>query len=286
MTSLRHQMIEAMLLRGFSPRTHETYLCAVTQLAGYYHRSPDRLTLAELQIYFKYLTLERKLSPATCRLYLNAVRFLYLKVLGWSHFDVQLILPKRPQRIPELLNRDDVARILQATLNDRHRMLLSLCYGCGLRLSELIAVQVRDLDGERRMLRVEQGKGARDRYVLLAPSLLTSLRHYWRAHRPRLWLFPTPQHPEHHIGPCSAQRAYYGAKQRAGIDKRGGIHALRHAYATHQLEQGLPVHQLQHLLGHRDLKTTLRYVHWAPVQSGGEHGHADLLAGIGTGHEQ
>lgn len=136
------------------------------------------------------------------------------------------------------------------------------------------------------MLRVEQGKGARDRYVLLAPSLLTSLRRYWCQHRPRHWLFPTPQHPTRHISQCSAQRAYYGAKHRAGIDKRGGIHALRHAYATHQLEQGLPVHQLQHLLGHRDLKTTLRYVHWAPVRSEGEHGHADLLARIGTGHEQ
>jgi len=286
MTPLRHQMIEAMSLRGLSPRTHETYLCAVAQLAGYYHRPPDRLTPAELQVYFKYLALERKLSPATCRLYLNAVRFLYLKVLGWSKFDVQPILPKRPQRIPELLNRDDVACILQATLNDRHRMLLSLCYGCGLRLSELIAVQVRDIDGERRMLRVEQGKGARDRYVLLAPSLLTALRHYWCAHRPRHWLFPTPQHPERHIGQCSAQRAYYGAKRRAGIDKRGGIHALRHAYATHQLEQGLPVHQLQHLLGHRHLKTTLRYVHWTPAGEDGEHGHADLLSGIGVTDER
>lgn len=285
MTPLRHQMIEAMSLRGFSPRTHESYLCAVTQLAGYYHRSPDRLTLAELQVYFKYLTLERKLSPATCRLYLNAVRFFYLKVLGWQHFDVPLIVPKRPQKIPELLNRDEVARILQATLNDRHRMLLSLCYGCGLRVSELIVVQIRDIDGERQVLRVEQGKGARDRYVLLAPTLLSALRDYWHRQRPAHWLFPTPQHPERHIALSSAQRAFLAAKRRAGIDKRGGIHALRHAYATHQLEQGLPVHQLQHLLGHRNLQSTLRYVHWVPAKGDGEHGHADLLSGIEASRE-
>lgn len=282
MTPLRQQMIEAMSLRGFSPRTLQSYLNAVERLAGYYHRPPDRLTLEELQAYFKYLTLERKLAPASIRQYLNAVRFFYLKVLEWQHFDVPLVVPKRPQKIPELLNRDEVARIIRACHNDRHRMLLSLCYGCGLRLSELIAVQVRNIDGERQMLRVEQGKGARDRYVLLAPSLLTSLRHYWRQHRPRHWLFPTPLYPERHIAQFSAQRAYQSAKRRAGIDKRGGIHALRHAYATHQLEQGLPVHQLQHLLDHRNLQTTLRYVHWTPAKGEGEHGHVDLLYGIGV----
>lgn len=282
MTPLRHQMIEAMSLRGFSVRTHQTYLCAVTQLAGYYRRSPDRLTFAELQRYFKYLALERRLSPASCRLYLNAVRFFYLKVLGWKRFDVPLILPKQPQKIPDLLNRDEVARIIGGCINDRHRMLLSLCYGCGLRVSELISIQVRDIDGERQMLRIEQGKGARDRYVLLAPTLLATLRGYWQRYRPQYWLFPTPQHPERHLSLCSAQRAYLAAKRRAGVDKRGGIHSLRHAYATHQLEQGLPVHQLQHLLGHRNLQTTLRYVHWAPTKGEGEHGHVDLLHGIGV----
>ena len=278
MTPLRKDMIEAMQLRGFSPRTHQSYLSAVEQLAQYFHRSPDKLSHEQLQGFFKHLAIERGLSPASCRLYLNGVRFFYLHVLGWKHFDVPLVVPRREQRIPELLSRNEVARLLNACTNPKHRMLLALCYGCGLRVSEVVAVRVRDIDGERSLLRIEQGKGAKDRLVIIGPRLLDALRRYWQAQRPDNWLFPNNRRCEQHIGISTAQKVYTEAKRLAELDKVGGIHALRHAYASHQLESGLPIHQLQRLLGHGNLQSTMRYLHWVP--GGGRAGGAyvDLLA--------
>jgi site-specific recombinase XerD len=281
MTPLRKQMIEAMQLRGFSPRTHESYLYAVTKLATYYHQSPDRLSPTQIQTFFKHLALERKLSPASCRLYLNAVRFFYVKVLGRKDFELSWVVPKRQQRIPELLTRNEVAQILKSCINPKYRMLLEVCYGCGLRVSELVALRVGDIDGERKLLRIEQGKGAKDRQVIIAPSLYQQLRHYWQLQRPTDWLFPNEHQPQHHINISTAQRIFTQAKAKAGINKIGGIHSLRHAYATHQLEHGLPVHQLQRLLGHQELRSTMRYLHWVPSAQPGASGHADLVDALG-----
>lgn len=281
MTRLRQQMIAAMRQRGFSVRTHHSYLHAVTELAAFHRRSPDALGVAELQCFFDHLAQQRALSPASCRLYLNAVRFLYLQVLQWPSFDVRLIVPARAQRIPELLGRGEVRRILEACTHPRHRMLLEITYGCGLRVSEVVALRVRDIDGERALLRIEQGKGARDRLVALAPALLDRLRAYWRVYRSPMWLFPSGRNPASHLNISSAQKLYTAAKARAGVDKVGGIHALRHAYATHQLEHGLAVHELQHQLGHRSLRTTQRYLHWVPGTSRAGAGHADLVGSLG-----
>ena len=156
MTQLRQAMIDAMLVRGFSTRTHRGYLDAVGGLARHYHRSPDQLTTEETQGYFLYLVKDRHLSPASCRLSLNGIRFLYQEVLHQA-FEAKVHLPKRPQRIPELLTRKEVAAILGACNNRKHRMMLTLCYGCGLRVSELLKLKVRDIDSERRLLRVDQG---------------------------------------------------------------------------------------------------------------------------------
>jgi len=242
MTPLRKKMILAMRQRGFSPRTHKTYLSAVTDLARYFRRSPDLITSRELQAFFEYLVHERNLAPDSCRVYLNGVRFLYLKVLEWPSFDVELVVPRRAQRIPELLTRAEVGRILSACRNHKHRMLLELTYGCGLRVSEVVALQVRDIDGERGLLRVALGKGAKDRMVTLPDTLLDRLRGYWTLCRPEQWLFPSSHAEGNPICLTTAQRIFTNAKRRAGIDKVGGIHSLRHAYATHQLENGLPVH--------------------------------------------
>ncbi len=282
MTVLRQKMIDAMLVRGFSVRTHRSYLDAVSRLAKYYRRPPDQLSGEELQAFFLYLAKDCGLSGATCRLYLNAIRFFYLQVLGRDSFGVTLAVPKRAQRIPELLTRGEVGRLLLVCRNLKHRMVLTTCYGCGLRVSELVALKVRHIDGERHLLRVEQGKGARDRHVILPDTLLRLLRSYWQVMRPPEWLFPgremtTP------LSLTSVQKAFTAAKRRAGIDKVGGIHALRHAYATHQLEAGMPVHQLQRLLGHQDIHSTLRYVHWIPDYREGGSG-ADLIAGLEVGH--
>ena len=282
MTPLRAKMIKAMQVRGFSVRTHESYLYAVTGLARYYRRAPDRLGIDDIRRYFEYLATERSLSGATCRLFLNGIRFLYLQVLGWSSFDVDIPIPKKAQRIPELLTRAEVGRILTACANPKHRMMLTLCYGCGLRLHELVSLKVRDIDGERRLLRVEQGKGAKDRLVPLSDTLLQQLRAYWRRFRPREWLFPghTLQVP---LSETSIQKAFTQAKAQAGVVKVGGIHSLRHAYATHQLEAGLPVHRLQRLLGHQDIHATLRYVHWVPDYREGQGAH-DLVAALEVDH--
>lgn len=276
MTPLRQKMIDAMYVRGMSPRTHRSYLSAVTDLAKYYHRSPDQMSGEELQAFFLYLVKERHLSSATCRLYLNALRFFYLHVLNRDSFGVRLQVPKREQRIPELLMRSEVAKILNASTNIKHRMLLTLCYGCGLRVGEVVALQVRHIDGERRLLRVEQGKGAKDRAVILAPTLLQCLREYWHLLRPPNWLFPS-RDVTSPLSIATAQKTFQKAKQCAAIQKIGGIHSLRHAYATHQLEDGMPIHQLQRLLGHQNIQSTLRYAHWVPGYQEGKTG-TDLLA--------
>ena len=282
MTPLRQKMIDAMVMRGFSVRTHRSYLEAVSRLARHYRRSPDQLSGEELQAYFLYLAKERNLSAASCRLYLNAIRFFYLYVLGRDSFGITLVVPKRPQRIPELLTRAEVGRILLACSNFKHRMLLTTCYGCGLRVSEVVALKIRHIDGERHLLRVEQGKGSKDRQVILSQTLLKALRRYWLALRPTQWLFPGREFSTP-LNVASAQKAFTAAKRRTKIDKVGGIHALRHAYATHQLEAGMPVHQLQRLLGHQNIHSTLRYVHWIPDYRESKTG-ADLIAGLEVGH--
>ncbi|ALP52843.1 integrase [Candidatus Tenderia electrophaga] len=282
MTPLRQKMIDAMLVRGFAVRTQRSYLDAVIQLVKYYRCSPEQLTTAQLQDYFLYLAKERQLSPATCRLYLNVIRFLYLEVVGWDEMALEINTPKRKQRIPDLLSCDEVARLLAVVENRKHRMMLTTCYGCGLRVSELVALRVSDIDGERALLRVTQGKGGKDRQVLLSQSLLHLLRRYWSVFHPATWLF-YGRSPLTRLSITTAQKVFQAAKQRAGIEKVGGIHSLRHAYATHQLAAGMPLPQLKAMLGHGDLHSTMRYLHWVP-QYTKAHG-TDLIQGLEVGHE-
>ncbi len=225
MTPLRQKRMDAMQVRGFSARTHQSYLSAVSALAQYYHRPPDRLSVDELQAYFLYLVKDRGLSGASSRLYLNGIRFLYLQVLGWDSFEVTLHTPKAAQRIPELLTRAEVKQILSACRNFKHRVMLMTCYGCGLRVSELVALKVRHIDGERHLLRVEQGKRSKDRQVVLPETLLQQLRQYWRHTHPTLWLFP---HGEtgRALNASTPQKVFTRAKRCADINKVGGIHAM------------------------------------------------------------
>ncbi len=275
MTPLRQAMIAAMQMHGFSPRTHESYLNAVTDLARYYHRSPDTLDNQDVAAYVQYLVTERGLSPSSVRLYFNGIRFLYVEVLDWPPRKLQATLPQRSQTIPELLTPEEVGRLLDACTHEHHRMMLAVCYGCGLRLNELRHLRVRDIDGEHRRLRIEKGKGDQDRLVNLSSTLVKQLRAYWRAYRPDHWLFPgrTPGQP---VSENLIQKAFQKAKQSAGITKHGGVHSLRHAFTTHQIESGMPVHRLQRLLGHKSLSSTVRYVHWLPDPDEGEGEH-DLV---------
>jgi len=212
---------------------------------------------------------------------LNGIRFLYLQVLSWNEFDIKLHTPKRAQKIPELLSQQEVAAILSANTNLKHRTMLSTCYACGLRVSELVALRVKHIDSDRHIIRIEQAKGNKDRQVILSDHLLVLLRDYWQRYHPDNGLFCGDTSSPIHI--TSIQRVFKRSKQRAGIDKVGGIHSLRHAYATHQLEAGMPVHQLQGLLGHSNLQSTLRYVHWvSPHQQGMD---VDLLANMEVKHD-
>lgn len=281
LSPLRQSMITAMQMHGFSPRTHESYLAAVYDLAKFTRRAPDTLSPADLTRYFEHLVLERHLAPASVRLSYHGIRFLYRRVLDWPTVDLELDLPKRPQRIPGLLTCAAVGAIIAACDNPRYRIMLLVCYGCGLRLSEVLALRVSDIDGERRLLRITQGKGAKDRLVPLSPTLLDELRAYWRLYRPRDWLFAGRTGQP--VSATALQRAYTQAKRAAGVSTPGGLHGLRHAYATHQLAAGLPVERLQRLMGHRSIQTTLRYVHWLPSAAEGE-GALDLVAKLGVSH--
>ncbi len=190
MRPLRQAVIDAMLVRGYAKRTQKSYLTAIQQLATHYQRSPAKLSQADIQNYFLHVIKTRHWSPASCRLAYNAFRFLYVDVIKkWSANDFQFDLPKRQQRIPVLLSQKEVKNILEATHTLKQRAMLSLCYACGLRVSELVNIKVAEIDGERHLLRITQGKGHKDRQVILPDSLLYLLRQYWLQYHPTPWLF-------------------------------------------------------------------------------------------------
>ncbi len=195
--------------------------------------------------------------------------------LGHPRTDFHVPLPKQPQKLPEILSREEVWRLLTVPPHPRHRLLLTTVYAAGLRVSEAIALKVSDIDTDRMTMRIEQGKGAKDRYVPLAARLLRELRAYWRTAPPRVWLFANRQGTRP-IDITVAQKIYTLAKLRAGIQKQGGIHALRHAFATHLLEAGVDLHTVQRLLGHRQISTTMRYFHLSQGRLVGTRSPLDL----------
>jgi site-specific recombinase XerD len=263
MTTLRQQMDDAMLVRGFAERTRESYLAAVTRLAKFYRRPPDQLSEQEVQAYLVRMLREEQLAWSTCHQAVCAFRFFYHTTLKRPAPTFTIPGPKQPKKLPEILSAEEVQRIIASTTNCRQRALLATTYGAGLRLSELVHLKVTDIDAQRMSLRVEQGKGAKDRYTLLSAQLLEELRAYWRAYRPRGgWLFPS-RGGRRPMDPTTVQKIYQAAKLRARIAKRGGIHALRHAFATHLLEAGVDLYTIQRLLGHGSIASTTRYLHLA-----------------------
>jgi len=265
-----------MVLRGLAVRTRDSYLAAVAGLARYAGKRPDRLTDREVQAYLLYLIQERHLAWSSCNVAAQALRFFYHTTLGHAHTRFTIPAPKQPSKLPAILSREDVSRLLTAATYPKHRALLMTRYGAGLRVSEVVHLQVVDLDGDRHAIHVRHGKGGKDRYTLLSERLLAELRAYWRQDRPRPWLFPTRdgRRPMH---PGTAQKIYYTVKARAQITKQGGIHALRHAFATHLLETGTDLRTIQELLGHHQISTTMRYLHLAQKQVLGQRSPLDLL---------
>jgi site-specific recombinase XerD len=263
MTPLRQRMLDALILRGLADRTQESYIEAVSRLARHYGRGPDRLTAQEVQQYLLHLLRERHLARSSVNQYGCAYRFLYGTVLGLDARAFQIPLARAPQRLPEILSRAELAQLFAATRSEKSRTFLMVTYGTGLRLSEMCHLRVEHIDShvDRMCIRVEQGKGAKDRYVPLAPDVLDVLRAWWRLARPAGWLFTASRDSARPMEVQSAQRWYRACCAHAGITKRGGIHSLRHAYATHLLEAGYDLYSLQQWLGHKHVSTTTRYLH-------------------------
>ena len=265
MTPLRQRMLDALVLRGMAQRTQEAYIGAVAALARHYRRSPETLSAEEVQRYLLHLLRERQLSRSSVNQAGCAFRFLYASVLGLKGEAFQVPLGRAPQKLPEVLSREELARLFAVARHAQSRTFLMLAYGTGLRLTELCQLRVADIDShaDRMCIRVVQGKGAKDRYVPLGTDVLSLLRAWWRISHPSVWLFHAAQDPAQPLHAQSAQRWYRAAWADAGITKQGGIHTLRHCYATHLLEAGVDLYSLSQWLGHRHVSTTMRYLHLA-----------------------
>jgi integrase/recombinase XerD len=264
MTPLRQRMLDALELRGMAARTQESYIDAVARLARHYKRSPAALSAQEVQGYLLHLLRERQRSRSTVNQYGCAFRFLYGTVLGLDGEAFHIPLGIAPQRLPEILSREEIARLFAVTTRLGPRTFLMLAYATGLRLSELRHLRVADIDShaDRMCLRVVQGKGGKDRYVPLEADALELLRAWWHSAHPPSWLF-AGRDGSQPVNDATVQKWYQAARAKAGITKRGGIHTLRHCYATHMLESGADLYSLSQWLGHRHVSTTARYLHLA-----------------------
>ena len=260
MSQLRQKMIRAMQLREFSPRTQEAYVAAVTGLAKYCNKSPDKIVQEEVENYLLHLRQDLKRSSSTCNVVISGLRFFYEHTIKDESVKLRLPPRKKTKRLPEVLSREEVNRVITSLANIKHRVILMTAYSAGLRVSELVKLRQEHIDSSRMVIRVDQGKGKKDRYTILSQRLLKELRIYYKAYRPENWLFPAKNLTQH-ISISSAQRIYYKAKKKAGITKTKGIHTLRHCFASHLLEAGYDVRRIQILMGHKSLSTTMAYLH-------------------------
>ena len=263
MTPLRHRMTEDMQLRNLSPDTQRSYLHQISQLARYFKKSPDMLGPPEIRSYQLHLIQEKELAPSSLLVAVSAIRFLYNVTLQ-RDWRLEQVVPtcRKPQALPVVMSPDEVSRFLDAVENRKHRMILTVCYAAGLRISEAVKLTPTAIDNKRMVIRVEGGKGRKDRYVMLSPVLLEMLREYWSRVRPKEWLFPG-RNPEKPISPLVIDLACRAARRKCDIAKPVTPHSLRHAFAVHLLESGADLRTIQLLLGHRNLSTTARYLRLA-----------------------
>lgn len=278
MSALRQKMLQRMQLRGFALKTQEAYISWIVRLAGFHRRAPDQLDDDHLQAFMLDLINIQKLSASSCRQAIHSLRFFYRDVVGRELSRFALPGLKTPAKVPELLSAREVFAIIDSCENPKYRTMMLVAYGTGIRLSEITHLRVSDIHSDRKVLRIEQGKGNKDRYVLLNDSLLQLLRSYWLLYRPVGPLF-YGRDRNLAITNGSLQKTFRRCLHKSGVNKRVGIHGLRHAFATHSLESGMPLAQLQQLLGHKQISTTLRYVHWLPRYQENPRTATDLLAG-------
>jgi site-specific recombinase XerD len=263
MQPYRQRMINDMQLRGLAPTTQQSYLHYVDQFVRFYNTDPENLDLEAIYQYELYLLNERKLSAESVNTFVSAIQFLYQVTLEmpWGSADFPRV--RRPYQLPVVLSPDEVQAFFEHVAGLRNRAALMTCYGAGLRISEAVALRVSDIDSKRKLIRVQQGKGRKDRYVMLSDRLLNVLRIYWRAARPVEWLFPSWREG-HHMQSAAVSLACREACARSGIGKRITAHTLRHSFATHLLDNGTDVRVIQALLGHSRIDTTARYTQVSP----------------------
>jgi integrase/recombinase XerD len=269
-THLRKIMLEELQRRNLSKLTAECYLRVVEEFALFYNRPPDQLGPEQIRQYQAHLFADRKLDANTVAQHLSALRFFFIKTLKRNWGVEETPYPKRPIRLPDVLSREEVQRLIESADSPLHRVWLVMLYATGLRREELVQLKVTDIDSARMLIHVHQGKGNEDRDIMLSPRLLEELREYWRRtnFKPKTYLFPGGGRAHATDVPMSAKSVFHAVKhaaQRAGLKKHVHPHTLRHCFATHLLESGADLRTIQLLLGHADLKTTSRYLHMSEV---------------------
>ena len=261
MTSLRQRMLEDLQIRRYSPTTIRLYLRAVAEFAQHFGKPPDQLGAEHIRRFQLFLIKEKKVSLSSYIQMICALRFFYTQTLNQKVAIERIPFPRGEKKLPLILSREEVKKLLDSTRNLRHRTLLAIMYGCGLRVAEVAHLKVSDIDSARNVLWVRHGKGSKDRQTLLPAKLLELLRTYWRTKRPVDWLFPGANPAR----PISPKAIFLACRAAAGIAKPVHPHSLRHAFATHLLEAGTNLRTIQILLGHARLETTARYLHVADV---------------------
>ena len=260
MGKLKDQMLMDLQLSGAKPRTQETYLREVENLAKYFNRSPAELGEAELKAYMLYMINERHLSEGTFRFYVAGLKFFYRTTLKRDWPVEKIKHPRSKRKLPVVLDLSEVESLFSVTRNLKHKAILMITYSSGLRVSETARLKVTDIDSKRMTVKVSDGKGGKDRYSILSRTTLEHLRKYWKKYRPTEWLFAGAK-GKGHISLSSIQQVFLKAKKRAGITKPASVHTLRHSFATHLIEAGTSLHHVQLLLGHRSPTTTTVYLH-------------------------
>jgi len=273
---LRRRMVEDMTIRNFDQRTQQSYIRSVRTCCRYCDRRPGELTFEDIRQYQLHLV-QCGLAPASVNGAMVALRFFFRVTLKRPEAVDYIPIVRQPQRLPVVLTPDEVASLLEAAPGLKWRTALSVAYGAGLRASEVVNIKVGDINSERMRIRVEQGKGRRDRDALLSPHLLAVLRNWWKVARPPVWLFPNRHTPINPVTPRSLNRAFHEAVRKAGIRKAVSLHTLRHCFATHLLEQNVDIRVIQVLLGHKKLETTAVYTHIAAKTLDGIDSPLDLL---------
>lgn len=264
MPTLRERMKQEMQLVGLAEPTQSIYLKAVSQLNDYYHKqSLSKLSSEQIRNYLLHLK-NKPLAPNTYNIQIYALRFFYCITLRQPLRKLDLPTTKVTYKLPSILSTDEVARMIKSTGNIKHRALLITIYGAGLRVSEAVKLRMKDIDGDRMTLHIRDSKGGKDRYVILSPLMYQTLKSYWQACRFKDFVFPNPRDLQKPLSTSSAAQIFKSAKAAAQINKTGGIHSLRHAFATHLLESGADIFAIKELLGHASIHSTVRYLAFVP----------------------